>query len=181
MMLMLRRFVLVAASASALMMLAGSLPLIAQEPTVSKSETKSKTGKRDPSRQVPRYFGQVGLTDQQRESIYAIQAKQMPKIEALEKQIENLRAQMLRDCEAILTPPQKQQLDHRRASAAETRSKKSAHRRQAQVLNNQGQAMSPRLQSRRSPAGTTEQPEKESTVASALGLIDPRGCCSTMT
>ena len=66
------------------------------------------------------------MTDEQKESIYAIQAKQMPKIEALEKQIDDLRAQMLRDCEATLTPTQKQLLEQRRAGGAETRSKKSA-------------------------------------------------------
>jgi hypothetical protein len=66
------------------------------------------------------------LTDEQKESIYAIQGKQMPKIEALEKQIEDLKAQMLHDCEATLTPAQKQMLEQRRAGGAETRSKKSA-------------------------------------------------------
>jgi hypothetical protein len=37
----------------------------------------------DPSRRVPRYFGQIGLTTQQRESIYKIQAKEFKKIEDL--------------------------------------------------------------------------------------------------
>ncbi|MBV8267439.1 MAG: hypothetical protein JO252_14025, partial [Planctomycetaceae bacterium] len=31
---------------------------------------------RDPSRRVPRYFGQLGITPAQREAIYAIRAKE---------------------------------------------------------------------------------------------------------
>jgi len=86
--LLIRRCMTVAVSATALMVLCGGLPLIAQEPSASKTESKTKTIKRssDPARRVPRYFGQLGLTAEQRESIYRIQGKQMPKIEALEKQ-----------------------------------------------------------------------------------------------
>ncbi len=127
---MVRRFATVAVSATTLLMLSGGLPLSAQEPTSTKSESKvkTKTGRRafDPTRRVPMYFGQLGLTDEQKESIYAIQAKQMPKIESLQRQIEDLRAQMLQDCEASLTPAQKQLLDQRRVGGAESRSKKSA-------------------------------------------------------
>jgi Spy/CpxP family protein refolding chaperone len=124
MLLMVRRLAVVAASASVLMLISGSLPLSAQEP----GDSRAKTAKRafDPTRRVPMYFGQLGLTDEQKESIYAIQAKQMPKIEALEKQIEDLRAQMLRDCEATLSPAQKQLLEQRRSGGSEARSKKAA-------------------------------------------------------
>jgi hypothetical protein len=128
--MMVRRLVIVAVSATTLLMLSGGLPLSAQEPTSTKSESKvkTKTGRRafDPTRRVPMYFGQLGLTDEQKESIYAIQAKEMPKIDALEKQVEDLRGQMLRDCEATLTSAQKQLLEQRRTGGSETRSKKSA-------------------------------------------------------
>ncbi len=126
--LLIRRFMMVAVSATALLMLCGGLPLIAQEPSASKAESKTKTVKRssDPTRRVPRYFGQLGLTAEQRESIYQIQGKSMPKIEALEKQIEELRAQMVLDCEATLTTAQKQLLEQRRSGLSETRSRKSA-------------------------------------------------------
>jgi hypothetical protein len=126
--LLIRRFMTVAVSATALMVLCGGLPLIAQESSASKTESKTKTIKRtsDPSRRVPRYFGQLGLTADQKESIYQIQGKHMPKIEALEKQIEDLRAQMILDCEATLTAAQKQLLEQRRSGVSETRSRKSA-------------------------------------------------------
>jgi len=124
---LIKRFAVVAVSASALMLLSDGLPLIAQESNTPTGQSKAKTAKRafDPARRVPMYFGQLGLTDEQKESIYALQAKQMPKIEALEKQVEDLRAQMLRDCEAMLSPTQKQLLEQRRTGGAETKSKKS--------------------------------------------------------
>ena len=122
-MCLLRRCVTVGVSTTALLVLfSGALPLVAQEPTTPKAKAKKAF---DPSRRVPMYFGQLGLTDEQRESIYAIQAKQMPKIEALERQIESLRTQMLKDCEATLTTAQKQLLEQRRSGGVEVKSKKS--------------------------------------------------------
>jgi hypothetical protein len=125
-----RRIIAVALSSAAMTMLSTGLPLVAQEPSAPQTETKTKAraGKRvlDPARRVPMYFAQLGLSTDQRESIYKIQGKHMPKIDALEKQIEDLREQMLRECEAVLTPAQKQMLDQRRASGVESRSKKSA-------------------------------------------------------
>ena len=125
-----RRLVVVAAGAAVLTVLCGRLPLIAQESKAPQTETKTKakTARRayDPARRVPPYFGQLGLSTEQREEIYKIQGKQMAKIESLEKQIEELRAQMLQDCEGVLTTPQKQVLDQRRAGAATARSKRSS-------------------------------------------------------
>jgi hypothetical protein len=118
----LRRLVAVAVSAGAMTMLFSSLPLGAQEPKVPPSETKTTRApaKRsfDPARRVPPYFGQLGLTNEQRESIYKIQAKHLPKIDALEKQIAEIRAQNLTECEGILTASQKHILEQRRENGA---------------------------------------------------------------
>ena len=117
MMMLVRRIAAVAISAATMTLLAGGLPLAAQEPGTAQAEskTKSKTAKRsyDPSRRVPNLFGQLGLSDDQKESIYKIQGKHMPKIDALEKQLEELRAAMLKECESVLTGPQKQMLTER--------------------------------------------------------------------
>jgi hypothetical protein len=114
----LRRLVAVAVSAGAMTLLFSSLPLGAQEPKVPPSETKTTPApaKRsfDPARRVPTYFGQLGLTNEQRESIYKVQGKHLPKIEALEKQITEIRAQNLTECEGILSASQKQLLDQKR-------------------------------------------------------------------
>ncbi len=116
----LRRLVAVAVSAGAMTLLFSSLPLGAQEPKVPSSETKTTPAPAkktfDPARRVPTYFGQLGLTNEQRESIYKLQGKHMPKIEALEKQIAEIRAQSLTECEGILTASQKQILEQRRES-----------------------------------------------------------------
>jgi Spy/CpxP family protein refolding chaperone len=127
-----RRSLAVAVSAAALTMIVSSnLPLGAQEPrsgSQADSKTKAKGAKKafDPARRVPAYFGQLGLSDEQRESIYKVQGKHMPKIDALEKQIEQVRGEMLRECEAVLTPEQKKLLEQRRAAGAESRSRKAS-------------------------------------------------------
>ena len=127
-----RRLVAVAVGAAALtMIVASDFPLGAQEPrggSQADSPTKTKTSKKalDPARRVPAYFGQLGLTPDQRESIYKVQGKHIPKIEALEQQIEEIRGQMLKECEGVLTPAQKQLLEQRRTAGAESRSRKTA-------------------------------------------------------
>jgi hypothetical protein len=125
---LLRRAAALALSASTMIMLAGGLPLAAQDASTTKVDTKAKSAKRsyDPARRVPNFFGQLGLSDAQKESIYNIQGKHMPKIDALEKQLEDLRAQMLKECESVLTGPQKQMLGERRSNAAATRTKKAS-------------------------------------------------------
>jgi hypothetical protein len=131
----LRRFAAVVASASVAVSVAGVLPLgaEAQEPAKAKVQAKERAGakseagagaakrKLDPSRRLPNLFGQLGLTEAQRTAIYEVQARHIPKIEALEKQLEDERSQLLADCEKVLTPPQKQLLDARRRTASEAR------------------------------------------------------------
>jgi hypothetical protein len=121
------RFAALVVSAATMTMLSGGLPLAAQEPGTTQAETKTKTksAKRsfDPTRRVPYHFGQLGLSDAQKESIYKIQAKHLPKVAALQKQLDELRGQMVKECESVLTDPQKQMLAERRANAAEPRTK----------------------------------------------------------
>jgi hypothetical protein len=97
--------------------LAGVPLVLAQEPGATK-QTDSKAARKasDPSRRVPRGFGQIGLTPEQREKIYGIQAKHMDKITALEKELEGLRQKMYAECETVLTDSQKQLLAERRAA-----------------------------------------------------------------
>lgn len=100
-------------------------PLHAQELPTSKSSTKtgSLNVKRlnDPARRVPAYFGQIGLTDDQKETIYKVQARHMSKIDELEKQIAEIQGQMLDESEGVLTDAQKQTLVQRRRTASEGR------------------------------------------------------------
>jgi hypothetical protein len=100
-------------------------PLGAQEP--KKSDVKPATPPapttvrkvNDPVRRVPDFFGQVGLTKEQREEIYKIREKRLQQVAELEKQVVQIRADMVAECEKILTDTQKQMLEARRRAAAE--------------------------------------------------------------
>jgi hypothetical protein len=102
----------------------GGLPLASQEPANPKSTPPVKT-KQDPSHRVPFYFGQIGLTPEQRTSIYGIQAKHASKIEALERQIAEEKAGTLAECEGVLTDVQKKLVENLRSARTKTASKTS--------------------------------------------------------
>ena len=110
-------------------MLLGTMPLTAQESgsakTAEKTAPPSKKRTYDPSRRVPDYFGQIGLTPEQKESIYKVRAKHQQKIDELEKQITQIQSQMLTECEALLTDTQRQLLEHRRRAASSSSKKVS--------------------------------------------------------
>ena len=97
--------------------LAGSLPIGAQEPAKTTATTAVEKKKAGPTRRVPDYFGQIGLTPDQRAGIYAVQDKHMTKIEALEKQIEAIKAEMMTESEAVLDDTQKKLLANLRRAA----------------------------------------------------------------
>jgi hypothetical protein len=99
--------------------LMGWLPTEAQEPATPKPAAPNVKKKQDRSHRVPDYFGQIGLTEQQRSSIYGFQAKRYEKIEALEKQIAAEKAEMLADCEGVLNETPKKLLENLRRAAAE--------------------------------------------------------------
>ena len=96
----------------------GTIPLVAQEPSPSPKTSRPDTSatRRAPARRVPTHFGQLGLTPEQREAIYHIQAKHQAKIADLEEQIAAAKVQMMTECEAVLTQGQKQMLEQRRRS-----------------------------------------------------------------
>ena len=116
-MTILKRSSLMALGLSALIG-AGGLPLVAQEPA-PKAATPPAKKKQEPSRRVPAYFGQIGLTTEQRASIYGIQGKRIDKIESLEKQIAAEKSEMISECEAVLNETQKKLLDNLRKAASE--------------------------------------------------------------
>jgi hypothetical protein len=103
----------------AVVVLMGQFPLIAQEPGEPKPAAPAARKKQDRSHRVPDYFGQIGLTAEQKANIYGLQGKRYEKIEALEKQILAERAGMMADCEGVLTETQKKLLDNLRRAAAE--------------------------------------------------------------
>jgi hypothetical protein len=147
MMSSIHRSLAVVAGASALFLISGALYSEAQEPartrtgspkiskkvaapTVEEEEEapahKSAAKKKsDPRRRLYPYFGQLGLSDAQKELIYDIRAKHSARISELEKQLEDTRIQAMAEAERVLNPAQKKLLEDRRKAAhaaAEARS-----------------------------------------------------------
>jgi hypothetical protein len=102
----------------------GSLRLDAQEPSGAKAEVAKKVY--DASRRVPVFFAQIGLSKEQKEEIYKIRSKYLDKIAALEKQIDEVKAEEMRECESKLSASQKQLLDARRRASAELKKARAA-------------------------------------------------------
>jgi len=136
MMSLARRSVAIVASAVAMtLLMTGGFPLGAQESSTAKSQTTQAkpatqadapastptnssattkpTGKSAPpdvTHRVPSGYSKLGLTDQQKEKLYKIQAEYYPKIQGLEKQVDNLRDKRVQEFESVLTAPQKRLL-----------------------------------------------------------------------
>jgi hypothetical protein len=60
---------------------------------------------------LPTYWGQLGLSDGQKQSVYQVQNKYKVEIDALEKQIEAAKAKMSDERLKVLTPEQQKRLE----------------------------------------------------------------------
>jgi hypothetical protein len=105
----------------AALVLTGALTLVAQEPPAAKNSEASAKRAYDASRRVPAFYGEIGLTPEQRASIYKIRGKHQAKIADLQKQLDAARRDELAECETVLSDTQKQLLEQRRRAAAETK------------------------------------------------------------
>lgn len=105
------------ALAAATLLGAGLLPLLAQEPKGAKQPDPAPARAQGNGHRVPPYFGQLGLTPEQREKIYKIQDDSQSKVDALQRQIDEVKARALADSEAVLTPEQRKLLEHRREAS----------------------------------------------------------------
>jgi len=150
MMSLARRSVAVVASAAAMTLLTtGGYPLGAQESSAAKSQTSKpkqsnkadapaptppesstttkatgKTAPPDVTHRVPSGYSKLGLSDQQKERLYKIQAEYYPKIQALEKQVAALRDRREKEFESVLTAQQKRLLaeqEQQKKTASEAR------------------------------------------------------------
>ena len=82
-----------------------------KKPAAEKKEAKKPRGR------LPAYFSTV-VTSKQREEVYTVQAKYSKQLEDLEKQIAALRAEMLKEVDAVLTPEQLAEVKKKRNEAA---------------------------------------------------------------
>jgi hypothetical protein len=87
-------------------------PAPASTPTESSTTTKAtgKTAPPDVTHRVPSGYSKLGLSDQQKERLYKIQAEYYPKIQDLEKQAAALRDRREKEFESVLTAQQKRLL-----------------------------------------------------------------------
>lgn len=76
------------------------------------------TGARALSGRVPRGYGSLNLTQQQKERIYGIQALHDAKVKELEAMIERLKAEEAVQIESVLLPPQRAAIERYKAMQA---------------------------------------------------------------
>jgi hypothetical protein len=98
-------------------------PVTGQDKAAAKPAAKSEKKEKSAGR-LPSHFGQV-VTKEQREKIYAVQAKFTDQILKLRGQIEALETQQKEEVEAVLTPEQREQVAKMAEDAKSKRSKKS--------------------------------------------------------
>ena len=67
-----------------------------------------------PYRRVPRYFGQIGLSPNQKGEIYILRGRYRAEIYELERRIEELKEQEMAECQSVLTDAQVKLLEHLR-------------------------------------------------------------------
>jgi hypothetical protein len=103
----------------ALVLGSGSAGLVAQEPARTAPKSSS-------ARRVPPYFGQVGITPQQREAIYTIRAKYAERLVQLKQEMAGLQTKEMAECEAVLNDQQRAALAEKRAASGRNRAAASA-------------------------------------------------------
>jgi len=101
----------------------------ADKPAAGKSAGKKATKKRRKARgRVPSYYGQVGLSPEQKKKIYAIQKKYRSQMQDLIKQLLALRAKQQSEIDTVLTPEQAAKVKALRDAAARKRAAKKKKR-----------------------------------------------------
>lgn len=100
-----------------------SLIGLAQEGT--KPATKTAQAEK-PKGRLPPNYGKLGLTDKQKTSIYAIQAKYETQLDELEKQLDDLKAKRDTEVKTVLNDNQRKSLDDLLAEAKKKKEKEKA-------------------------------------------------------
>jgi hypothetical protein len=87
-----------------MLVLAGGFPNLAGQDKKDEPTTKVK-GK------LPSHWGKIGLTDDQKQTIYKVQAKYDPEIDKLTAKIDELKATRDKEMKAVLSADQKKALE----------------------------------------------------------------------
>lgn len=126
------RVTLIAVALSALIAavsLSGLQAGFTNDVALAQKKQKKRAKRRKARGRLPNYYGKVGVSAEQREKIYSIQAQYNSQIKALEKQIAELKEKRDAEIESVLTPEQKKKLAQLRAEAAEKRKSRKKSRK----------------------------------------------------
>lgn len=81
-------------------------------PAASESAKKSQADVKKTSRRfrLPNHYGKLGLSDEQKQQVYAIQAKFQPQFDELEEKIRLLKIERKKEIDTVLTDGQRHRL-----------------------------------------------------------------------
>lgn len=126
-----KRYATTLAASASLMACAVAAPLFGQDNGKTTAAAKIELSAEElakvesTAKRMPAYFGQIALTLEQRAKIVEIQRGRVRRLAELQKEIAAVKKEILSESETVLTPAQKELLDHLRRAKAE-QSKKSA-------------------------------------------------------
>lgn len=89
----------------------------------AKPKTAAKQEDKKPTNRLPANYGKLGLTDAQKDKVYAAQEKYDKQIDDLEAQIKSLKAKRDAEVEAVLSAEQKKILKDLTDEAKDTKAK----------------------------------------------------------
>ena len=101
---------------------AGKAAAKAEKNSETKGAKKASSGDR-----LPANYAKIGLSEDQKKKIYDVQNRYEAQVDALEKQIADLKAKQKAEVESVLTPEQHKALQ----TAIEDSKKKSAEKKKA--------------------------------------------------
>ena len=112
---------------SLLPLMVGMAVLLPQA-TTAQNESEVPTARKDdaPRGPLPFYYGKLGLDEGQKQKLYAIQDDYEARIDAVRKQIAQLRGEQDAKMQLLLTPGQKLRLDELRKAAAKKKAEEEA-------------------------------------------------------
>lgn len=104
------------------------------QPSASESAESSQPAAKPTRRpRLPNHYGKLGLSDEQKQQVYAIQAKYQPQLDELQEKIRALQIERRMEINTVLTKGQKQRLKEIVRQAKEQRQKRKAARESAEA------------------------------------------------
>ena len=93
------------------------------KPAAAKKAPAEKAAKK-PAKQrgrLPNFYGQIGLSDEQRDKVYGIQQQYRDQIRDLQQKLNELKDKQTAEIDAVLTPDQLKKVEELKASSARKR------------------------------------------------------------